>query len=290
MHVTTWDGLAGPSDTQGRTMAAVRSGSVDIHYDTYENGERTWIAFAHGAGGNAASWWQQVPRFYERFNVVTFDHRAFGRSRCPADAFGEQHFAGDLRAVLDAVGIDRAVLVCQSMGGRTGLKFALESPQRTLALVMSHTIGGITTEAIQAARAAVERPDASEPFGSWAVALDLPEKNVRLSHLYKCITALNLDFQQIGRGVLAGDASSSIDPETLAGFAVPTLFITADKDVVIPPKAVEIGASLVPGAKLKNLGDAGHSSYFEVADRFNAAVDDFLADVLDPQTSVPSHE
>jgi 3-oxoadipate enol-lactonase len=265
---------------RGRIMAMVRSGAVDIHYDLYKNGERTWIVFVHGAGGNAASWWQQVPYFYERFNIVTFDHRAFGRSRCPVEEFGVEHFASDLRAVIDAAGIERAVLVCQSMGGRTGLKFALESPERATALVMSHTIGGLTTDAIVAAREALDRPDPSRPFGSWAVALDYPEINVARSHLYNCITALNVDFEKIGRARLSSDANNPIGPEDLEGFEVPTLFITADKDMVVAPRAVEIGASLVPGASLVNLGEAGHSSYFEMAGAFNGAVENFLDEVL----------
>jgi len=261
-------------------MAKVKSGTVDIHYDVYKNGERTWIVFVHGAGGNAASWWQQVPYFYDRFNIVTFDHRAFGRSRCSPEEFGVEHFASDLRAVLDSVGVERAVLVCQSMGGRTGLSFALESQERVAALVMSHTIGGLTTDAIVAARESLERPDPSRPFGSWAVAIDFPEINVARSHLYNCITAFNVDFEKIGRARLSGDTNSTIGPESLEGFEVPTLFITAEKDMVVSPQAVEIGASLVPDARLVNLGEAGHSSYFEIAEAFNKSVENFLDEVL----------
>jgi hypothetical protein len=44
----------------GVNVAAVNSSGVDIHYDVYADGERPWLVFAHGAGGNAACWWQQV--------------------------------------------------------------------------------------------------------------------------------------------------------------------------------------------------------------------------------------
>ena len=164
------------------------------------------------------------------------------------------------------------------MGGVTGLQFAVESPERTQALVMSHTVGALTTDEIQAARAQGQRPDPVAPFGSWAVALDFPERNVRMAHLYNCISAFNVDYQEYRAS--AQRDRRAIEPAELEDFRVPTLFVTADKDLVVPPKVVELGAGIVPGARLVNLGEAGHSSYFEIADRFNAVVDDFLADVL----------
>ena len=259
-------------------MSTVKSGKVEIHYDVYraeEQGSRPWIVFAHGAGGNAASWWQQVPFFFDDFDIVTFDHRAFGRSRCADEDFDPALFADDLARVIDAVGIETTALCCQSMGGRTGLDYAVSHRDRVTALVMSHTVGGLSSDAIQAARDAIERPEPSKPFGSWAVAMDLPEKNRTLAHLYNCIGAANVDFQRMGLGGLRRKAEPMAE-EALEGFNVPTLFITAHKDVVVPPRVVELGATMVPGAELVNLGDAGHSSYFEAADEFNEVVADFL--------------
>ena len=255
-------------------MAEIDSEGVAIHYDVYRDGDRPWLVFAHGAGGNAASWWQQVPCFYDDFNIVTFDHRGFGRSRCTAAQFDAAHFVGDLERVLGAAGVERAALVCQSMGGRTGLGFALAHPERVWALVMSHTVGGLTSTAIRDARAAVQRPEPSQPFGSWAVALDLPEKNLALAHLYNRIGAFNLDFQSFGTGALAG--APTVEARDVSSFDVPTLFVTADNDLVIPRAAVELGAAMLPGCRLVNLGDAGHSSYFEIAAEFNRTVAEFL--------------
>ena len=43
------------------------------------------LVFAHGAGGNHLSWWQQVPHFMDRYTCVVFDHRGYGRSVDTAD-------------------------------------------------------------------------------------------------------------------------------------------------------------------------------------------------------------
>ena len=50
----------------------------ELYYE--ETGEGPAIVFAHGAGGNHLSWWQQVPVFRERYRCVSFDHRGWGRS------------------------------------------------------------------------------------------------------------------------------------------------------------------------------------------------------------------
>lgn len=59
------------------------------------------IVFAHGAGGNHLSWWQQVPHSRARYTCVTFDHRGFGQSCETAGGPGGTAFVDDLRALLD---------------------------------------------------------------------------------------------------------------------------------------------------------------------------------------------
>lgn len=261
-------------------MAFVDSGPAKIYYETYAEGDRPWVVFAHGAGGNAASWWQQVPYFYDWYNTLAFDHRTFGRSACPLEQFDANEFAGDLKAVLDAEGIERAALVCQSMGGRTGLQFTVESPDRVTALVMSHTIGNIRTDEIAEARkvANESRPEPQPPFGGWAVAPDFHLKDRAKSHLYNRIQAFNLNAD---RSRLATAPAVTVAPAELSSFKTPTLFVTGDKDVLIPPNVVELAAAHVPGSRVVNLGDTGHSSYFETPDAFNEVVHGFLKEHLE---------
>ncbi len=68
-------------------------------------------------------------------------------------------------------------------------------------------------------------------------------------------------------------------PEEVAALRVPLLCITGEEDVVIPPDAVAVLASLVPGARLERVPETGHSVYFERATTFNRLVEDFLESV-----------
>ncbi len=52
---------------------------INLYYELHGSGPA--VVFAHGAGGNHLSWWQQIPVFSPRFRCIPFDHRAFGLSR-----------------------------------------------------------------------------------------------------------------------------------------------------------------------------------------------------------------
>jgi pimeloyl-ACP methyl ester carboxylesterase len=67
--------------------------------------------------------------------VILFDARGHGRSS-PADTYGYPEQGGDLTSVMDAFGIDRAVLAGASMGGHTALWLALHEPERVAGLVV----------------------------------------------------------------------------------------------------------------------------------------------------------
>src|SRR5262245_56855635 len=97
----------------------------ELYYEIH--GEGPWLVFAHGAGGNHLSWWQQVPVFSTRYRCLVFDQRGWGRSTGDADPTA---FPADLTALLDHVGAERATLVGQSMGGWTVLGCALQNPAR----------------------------------------------------------------------------------------------------------------------------------------------------------------
>jgi 3-oxoadipate enol-lactonase len=77
-------------------------------------------------------WDRQFGAFARRHRVIRYDARGFGRSARPDMEFA---FYEDLRAVLDATGVERASLVGLSLGGRTLLDFALAYPERVASLV-----------------------------------------------------------------------------------------------------------------------------------------------------------
>lgn len=266
---------------KGLTMPTTTSQGVDVYYEIHGNPDAPdWIVFAHGMGGNAASWYQQIPYFRDTYRIITFDHRYFGRSRCPEEKFDPALFPDDVRAVMSAAGCERAAFVCQSMGGWTGSQMALQHPEQVSALVMCHTPGVFEHPEVENDTRAAGKliSESLHANRSPALAYDYPDKNPAGAVLYQQISAFNyIDPSAVPRAI-AG-ANLGVDVSSLVHYEVPTLFVTGDQDVLFPSSFIEALAGMVPGAHFANLGEVGHSSYFELADSFNATVGGFLHSV-----------
>ncbi len=256
-------------------MPTIETPSAEIYYEV--QGDGPTIVFAHGAGGNRLSWWQQAPFFEADYRVICFDHRSFGRSTCDEGAFHPKYFADDLRALLDAEQVERASLVCQSLGGWSGLPMALESPERVASLVLCDTPGGIVHPDILAAAAGVgDRLEREGVKGSAALAPGFELRQPALAHLYDQISGLNTGFDMQGLALLFSE-EAAVAPERLEGFAVPTLMIAGDRDLLFPSDALRTVAGLIPGASFREFAGCGHSVYFEDAGTFNQVVGEFVA-------------
>ena len=255
-------------------MPYASSGNAEIYYEVHGDGPA--LVFAHGRGGNAASWWQQVPAFIQSYQVVLFDHRCFGRSRCASVDFDRTCFEADLIAVLDAEEIETASIVCQSMGGWTGLRAALRYPERTRSLVLANTPAAVDLPSVRDALTTAREIFAQEGVGRAALAPGFPDRAPERTFLYQQIDGLNLQIPE----ALAYGSEGWIDPAKLAGFDIPTLFITSKQDRLLPPNVIREVADLIPGSDFVILPDAGHSAYFETPDAFNAAVEQFLARIM----------
>lgn len=245
-----------------------------IYFEAHGDARAPAVALAHGRGGNAAAWFQQVPVLLAAgYRVIVFDHRCFGRSVCAPEHFDRAYFADDLAAVLDAAGVERAAVVCQSMGGWTGLRLAVERPDHVRALVLSNTTAGVSTPAADAATAEARKAFATHGIAASALAADFPQREPALAYLYAQLGGLNLQVS---------DALQSMSPaatraEELAALALPVLLVTSDNDAIFPPAAIREVAGLIPGAEFRQLPSAGHSPYFETPAAFNETVLEFLA-------------
>jgi len=258
-------------------MPFVQQPHATIYYETCGDGPP--LVLAHGAGGNTLVWWQQVVRFANHYRVLTFDHRGFGRSRCEPGAEQARHFASDLAAVLDHAGIARAALICQSMGGWTGLQFALAEPHRVAALVLSGTPAGIYTPNVLNAFGAIAAAAAQmQSAPAWdqphpAVAADMFARDPARCFLYGQLAALNPP------GALAHLALQEVrvDPAALAGWTIPTMLVCGQHDRLFAPDVLAEVAAAIPGARFEVIPVVGHSPYFEAPDEFSRVVGEFLA-------------
>ena len=254
-------------------MPMIETNGASLYYEVHgeTHGDGPAVVFAHGRGGNCASWWRQVPHFARRFRVVVFDHRGFGRSRTDKAHFKADYFHTDILAILDAEGIEQAALVCQSMGGWGGLKLAVTHPERVAALVLANTPGGLDTPKASAAIAHIA--SGAIPPGTGQLGKSFVAANPEGAYLCRQISGLNSNFpMSFNRLTSAG----AVGLAELEGYAVPTLAITSPEDVLFPPPVMEEVAAALPGARLAVIPGVGHSTYFEAPEAFNDLVLGFL--------------
>ncbi|MGH7893425.1 MAG: alpha/beta fold hydrolase [Candidatus Binatia bacterium] len=239
---------------------------ASLYYEIH--GAGPWLVFAHGAGGNHLSWWQQVPVFAGRFRCLVFDQRGWGRSRCD-DPPDPGHFAADLSALLDHVGAARAALVGQSMGGWTVLGCALRDARRVTHLVLTGTLAGLTDAAITTRLLAVIDQGATQPIdGRAALAADFPEREPVRTFLFEQIAALN---PPLTPAFLRALVTLRYTPPP-SGPAFPVCFIAGERDRLFPLDLIRHAHAQVSGAALVVVPEAGHSVYFERPREFNHAL------------------
>jgi len=257
-------------------MPLLTTGGAELYYETHGSGPA--IVFAHGAGGNHLSWFQQAPFFRDRYTCVTFDHRGFGRSLDARPVEQRPRFDEDLAALIDHLALPDVRLVAQSMGGWTCLGYAVQHPERVRALVMADTAGGLTSPELEAARAAAQAQRGDLPLLGGAISPGFRQRDPTGAFLYEQIFALNPPREQaLGRG--APMQRLSVSAEQAAALRLPVLFIEGVDDVLIPPAVIRVAQTLIPGARLAMVADAGHSVYFERSDEFNRILDGFLSEV-----------
>ena len=248
---------------------------IDLYYESHGDGPA--VVFAHGAGGNHLSWWQQVPVFAPHFRCITFDHRAFGLSR---DGEGEEKrgrraFHEDLRALLDHLGIDKVSIVAQSMGGRTAVGFSLLNPGRCGAIVFAGTTGGAIDDGVRGMQDAYRETEIGQtPLGRRSVSPQLKERAAAMEFLYRSIGRLNPPRPRDFLAAVPGHRGSSAQRIAESGMRI--LFLVGDHDAVTPPAVIEGCHRAVPGSQYVVIADSGHSTYFEQPVAFNAAVMAFL--------------
>ena len=131
-------------------MPIVSSSEVRLFYEVIDVAA-PWcdrpatILLHHGIGAESGIWAEWIAALADRYRLVRFDMRGFGRSDAPGlDGWSMSRLAGDLLAVADATETERFHFVGESMGGTIGLHAAAHHPDRLLSLTMSNAahIGG----------------------------------------------------------------------------------------------------------------------------------------------------
>ena len=268
---------------------ATRTGFVQVNGGRlyYEDaGRGTPVVMIHGGFLDARMWDPQFQTVARRYRAIRYDVRAHGRSSSDSVQFADHE---DLLALLDSLGVERAVIVGLSLGSGIAIDFALTHPERVSALVLvSPGVSGFDFEGdemtayVGELTAALESGDfgrVSEVFARWWC--DGPHRQP--ADVDSTVRARVLEM-------LAGseqpwrywNLSRGIDPPAvgrLGQIHKPTLAVEGSLDMKVIHALVDSIVAHVPGARKVVIPDAAHMLTMEKPEPFNEVLLDFLQGV-----------
>jgi len=243
---------------------SVELGSHALCYDEAGRGDPPF-ACLHGLVDTLEIWDRLAPPLAERRRTIRFDQRGHGESRAPAGRCAREDMAGDLVRVLDALDVERAILVGHSMGGIVSMATALAHPDRVAGLVLLGTAS-----------------QCNERTAQWYERIALAGERDGCEGLARAI------YGEKSRKRVRGDAAGiaqvtrmlktlHTDPLTpkLGAVTCRALLLVGESDPM-GPRASQIIAASAPDAELRVLPGCGHRIHVEAADAVLEAIDAWL--------------
>jgi pimeloyl-ACP methyl ester carboxylesterase len=241
---------------------------VKIHYEVHGKGPT--ILLSHGYSSTSRMWDGQVAALKDRYQVIVWDMRGHGESDYPKDPalYSEGLTIGDMRALLDVVGADKAIVAGLSLGGYMSLAFHASHPNRVRALMLFDTGPGFKKDEARAKWNETANKRAADFDARGLAALNSSDEVKLVRHR----DAKGL--AGAARGMLAQKTDRVI--QSLVKIAVPTLVLVGANDTNFLA-ATDYMAAKIKGATKVVIPDAGHAANLHQPARFNQAVEAFLA-------------
>jgi pimeloyl-ACP methyl ester carboxylesterase len=293
----------GPDHDYGRTG---RAEWLDIDWSRHQHklridgreanyvdmGDGPALVFIHGLGASWQSWLENLPELARDHRVVAMDLPGFGYSEMPAEDISIEYYARWCFALLDALGIDEAALVGNSMGGFIAADMAIRQPRRVRSLTVVSAavfwqdyrraqplVGLARLSDAYVARALTRSTDsiATRPrLRSWALAT----AGFRYPHLISPELAHEMVRSARRTDGFLPALEALVDyplDEELPKIGCPTLIVWGAHDTLVPVKDAKRLQELIPGARREVFERTGHVAMLERPERFNRLLRDFLA-------------
>ncbi len=265
----------------------IKANRISMNYEL--SGRGRYFTLIHGAGDNLNAWYNQVPAFSQRYQVLTYDVRGHGQTELPEGELTTELWVEDLYALLKAHNISETILLGHSMGGGIALGFTLTHPEMVKVLILSNSGGGgaprrSEEEMRQMAASRQAEMEAIKKEGMKAIFEDrigrgfspgFVKKNPETIERYKEIKLQNNPegylrvMQRMGRPTT---------PPDLSKITCPTLIIAGEYDSFGGPAGAKATQEAIHGSQLK-VFPTGHSPALEQPQEYNKTVLRFLTEV-----------
>jgi pimeloyl-ACP methyl ester carboxylesterase len=277
------------------SQAPLHHVTIHGHEVSYRmGGEGSVVLLIHGMAGSSRTWKDVTDLLVREHTVIAPDLLGHGESAKPMGDYSLGAFASGLRDLLGVIGVERATVVGQSLGGGVAMQLAYQHPEVVERLVLVCS-GGLGREVSWMLRALtlpgaelimpVLFPRFLHDRGN-DVSRVLHERGIRAPHVaemwraYASLTGAENRgaFLRTLRSVVdpGGQTVSALDRIYLAG-GLPTLIIWGDEDPIIPIEHGHAAHAAIAGSRLEIMEGCGHFPHVEEPRRFVEVLEDFLA-------------
>ncbi|MGE0565279.1 MAG: alpha/beta fold hydrolase [Pseudolabrys sp.] len=259
-------------------MAQLDIPGASIRYElSGEGGD--WLVLLHEIGGTLESWSAAVPALEKRFRVLRYDQRGAGGSSKIEGAFSIDTLAGDIPAILSALGHRGAChFAGVAMGCALAVRHAARNPDQVKSLMLACPALSVSADRVQylSQRAAQVEREGMGATVDTTLGNSYPPEVVRDRAVYDAYRARFLandpaSYAAINRAFATFDATPD-----LPRLRCPTLVLAGAHDRLRPPSYVRDIAARVPGAQFREL-DSGHVMPVQAPDAMAAAMAAFHA-------------
>ena len=270
---------------------------LDLHGERVayrDAGAGETLLLIHGMAGSSATWRAVIPALSKKYRVVAPDLLGHGESTKPRGDYSLGAFAALLRDLLDELGIRRATVVGQSLGGGVAMQFTYQHRDycERLALISSGGLGpdlnwilrilsAPGTELVLPVVAPQPVLNIGKKLGSWLTAAGI--QSPRAGEMWSAYSSLSdretrQAFLRTLRSVVdyRGQAVSALG-KIHVSHGLPTLLIWGEEDRIIPVAHGRAAHDAVPGSRLEVLPGVGHFPHVESPAAVVDILDDFIA-------------
>lgn len=265
-------------------MPKIQTNGINIYYEAQGLGAP--LVLISGIGYSLWQWHRMVPLLSEHFQVITFDNRGVGQSDRPAGPYTAQMLAADTVGLLDALGIEKAIIMGHSMGGFIAQAIALNDPGRVEKLILCSTnFGGPNHIPVMPEAMKVLTDVNSDPLTRFKNGLSVStapgwaETNPEMIQKWVEWRVANpIDpaaYQaQLAIGLSLLPEAAAFENQ-LSRISVPTLILFGAHDKVVPPENALLLAQKIATSKVLIFPDAGHFFPIEIPEAAARAVINF---------------
>ena len=266
----------------------VQANGLKIHYHAL--GEGKPVILLHGGGSGVVGWSnysRNIEPLARKFRTIVIDLPGFGKSDKTASQGSVFEFMSDaVIGVMDALKIDKASFIGNSLGGGTSLKTCVRHPARVDRMVLMGPAGSLPMFTML-------------PEGMRLLRSYYSGSGPSLEKLKTFLEFLVFDPSQISEELLQSRFELSCDPQvvanppmknmgkqlpadqlwrdTLSALPHKTLLVFGREDRTVPLDAAFILLRTLPNASLHVMPNTGHWAQWERADEFNQLCENFLA-------------